>query len=229
MRGHDSNTFRFRAESGRRGDGDDLIRPRYGSAQYLRSELLAPRYLRIALPLLLLSLAGCGSQNGLNLGRVSGKVTYKGEPVRNGTVMFMPDESKGTQGPPAMGVLGTDGAYVMTTDQTGDGAIVGIHKVGIMALGTTPLNPDEAEVKEKDEVKAFFANKSALATRKPSGERAKGSSAGTYRDRRGRVFAIVVPENLTRPTESGISVKVENGSNTVNIVIQENGTALVEK
>ncbi len=48
---------------------------------------------------------GCGYDNGLKLAYVSGKVTYKGEPVKNGTVFFMPDEGKGTLGPSATGSL----------------------------------------------------------------------------------------------------------------------------
>jgi hypothetical protein len=187
--------------------------------------------LGILLFLLLFSLAGCGASNGLDLGRVSGTITYKGEPIRNGTVLFMPDEAKGTHGPAAMGVIASDGTYVMTTEQTGDGALVGIHKVGILAIGKTPISTPEGagETKEDDEVKAFFANKAAAASPKSKGARPKASTKGNYRDSHGRLFPILIPENLTRPTESGISVKVERGSNKFNIAIQENGTALVEK
>ena len=76
-------------------------------------------------------LSGCGAGNGLNLARVSGKVMYKGQPVKNGTVFFMPDESKGTVGPPAVGSITSDGTYIMSTESAGDGVIVGQHKVGI--------------------------------------------------------------------------------------------------
>ena len=49
--------------------------------------------------------SGCGPDHGMSLGRVSGTVTSRGEPVRFGTVIFMPDATKGTDGPPAMGTL----------------------------------------------------------------------------------------------------------------------------
>src|SRR5262245_50390096 len=77
------------------------------------------------------TLIGCAPGNGLNLAKVSGKVIYKGQPVKNGTVFFMPDESKGTVGPPAVGSITADGSYVMSTESAGDGVIVGQHKVGI--------------------------------------------------------------------------------------------------
>jgi|GEM_PF-679659 len=184
--------------------------------------------LRLTVSLMVaLGLAACGSSNGLTLGRVQGTVTYKGEPIRRGTVIFMPDESKGQQGPAAMGVIGNDGSYLMTTEQTGDGAVVGLHKVGIMALGETPISdPDDAATKEVDEAKAFFANKAALAS--PKTRAATRKTGPTYRDRSGRVFPILIPENLTKPTESGIAVKVERGANKVNIAIQENGTVRIE-
>ena len=174
-----------------------------------------------------LGLIGCGSSNGLSLGRVSGTITYKGEPIKRGTVIFMPDESKGLVGPAAMGTIGSDGSYVMTTEQTGDGAMIGLHKVGIMAIGETPISgSEEAATKEGDEVKSFLANKAALATHKS--RPAKSKTGPTYRDRGGRLFPILIPEHLTKPLESGISVKVSGGSNKVNIIIDENGTARVE-
>ena len=76
---------------------------------------------------------GCGYDNGLKLAHVSGKVTYKGEPVKNGTVFFMPDEGKGTLGPSATGSLRDDGTYIASTDFAGDGVIVA-HRVGLTAL-----------------------------------------------------------------------------------------------
>lgn len=186
--------------------------------------------LRLRLSLLLtvaLGVVGCGSPSGLTLGRVEGKITYKGEPLKRGTVIFMPDESKGGTGPAAMGTIGTDGSYVMTTEQTGDGATVGLHKVGIVAPGDSPISdPEETATKETDKAKAFMAAKAAQASPKT---RASSKKKGpTYRDGSGRVFPIIIPENLAKPTESGITVKVAGGSNRINIAIQENGTVKID-
>ena len=73
--------------------------------------------------------AGCSRKAGLETAPVSGKVTYRGKAVPTGTVMFVPDE-----GPAATGEIGSDGAYKLTTYTTGDGAVIGKHKVTITAL-----------------------------------------------------------------------------------------------
>ena len=86
-----------------------------------------------------LALPGCGSDNGLSLGRVHGKVIYKGEPVKYGTVSFVPDPSKGTKGPIAMGTIKDDGSYVLSTSDAGDGAVVGHHKISVVGLDPTPI------------------------------------------------------------------------------------------
>ena len=209
MRGHDTQTAPARRR--RRGPGAWAIP---GATWFLIAS----------------SLAGCGSKNGLNLAKVSGTVTNKGEPLHHGTVVFIPDREKGTEGPPAMGVIAKDGTFLMTTDESGDGAIIGVHQVGIMALGDTPISGTEVTEarSEADEVKEFFANKAAKAApkRKTAAEKKAGP---TYKDRSGRVFPILVPENITKPLESGITVKVERGSNRLNIAILENGTVKVDR
>src|SRR5262245_39958216 len=94
-------------------------------------------------------LAGC-SGNGLDLARVRGKGPYKGQPSRNGTVFFMPDETKGTVGPPAVGSITSDGSYIMSTETAGDGVIVGSHRVGITGVEEDPVAAGEVIDPEKD-------------------------------------------------------------------------------
>jgi hypothetical protein len=74
-------------------------------------------------------LAGCSSKRGLETAPVKGKITFKGKPLPNGTVMFVPGE-----GPAATGEIDKDGNYRLTTYSTGDGAVLGNHKVSITAL-----------------------------------------------------------------------------------------------
>jgi hypothetical protein len=95
--------------------------------------------LRTALSLLagvslLISLTGCsGDPNMPKLGKVHGKVTYKGKPVDSGTVTFNPIQGKGGEtGQNATGQIESDGSYVMTTFNTGDGAILGQHVVAVV-------------------------------------------------------------------------------------------------
>jgi hypothetical protein len=83
----------------------------------------------LALSLALAILAGCSKSGGLKTAPVAGKVTFKGKPVPNGTVMFVPGE-----GPAATGEIDKDGNYRLSTYGNGDGAVLGNHKVSITAL-----------------------------------------------------------------------------------------------
>jgi hypothetical protein len=76
--------------------------------------------------------SGCGEDEGI--GRrypVSGKVTYKGEPVPKGTVSFTPADSK--IGRHAGGDIQPDGSYRLTTLTPGDGALPGKYLVSVAA------------------------------------------------------------------------------------------------
>jgi hypothetical protein len=73
-------------------------------------------------------LAGCGDGRP-KTAVVRGTVTYKGKPVPNGTINFIP-----AVGPASSGEIGPDGAYTLTTFRTGDGAVLGTHKVVIVAM-----------------------------------------------------------------------------------------------
>lgn len=72
---------------------------------------------------------GCGS-GGPTMGRVSGKVTYKGAPVAKGTITFV---SKNPENRNATGQIGGDGSYTLQTFKNDDGAIVGDYSVTIYA------------------------------------------------------------------------------------------------
>jgi len=173
--------------------------------------------------LLLVSLivpTGC-SNNGLTLGTVHGKITYKGKPVPAGEVFFMPDESKGTTGPPALGTIGSDGNYVMSTEESGDGAIVGIHQVGIVGRDPKPLNEDKV-ITDSSSADDIMKAKGSMGRPLPK------KQGPTVRDRSGAVYRLLTPEPLQSPQTSGLSIKVERGSNTKNITIREDGTAIVE-
>jgi hypothetical protein len=91
-------------------------------------------YRALTLPILALVLLGpsigCGA-NGAgtmpNLVPVTGKVTFKGQPLTTGTVRFEPDDF----GRPATGKLQSDGTFVLTTLTDGDGVVAGHHRVSI--------------------------------------------------------------------------------------------------
>lgn len=161
--------------------------------------------------------AGCGYDNGLKLSRVSGKVTYKGEPVKNGTVFFMPDEGKGTVGPSATGSLRDDGTYIASTDYAGDGVIIGTHKVGLTALERV-ADAKAASPGTEKESSELPASKKAAAVRP-----ARKQETGLFTDSGGRKYRYLLPKKLSNPNNSGISAKVESGSSTLNFDIDEDG------
>ena len=167
----------------------------------------------------LAGLAGCGPGNGLTLGRVHGTISLEGEPVRFGYVTFLPDSTAGTNGPPATSSIREDGSFVISTEQSDDGAIVGTHKVAVIGLDPDPL-PGEDRPKPEDDPEKFLA---AKGQRRPA--RAKRSSGPTYTARDGKTYRVLVPERLMNPETSGITAKVARGSNTIKIAIKKDGTA----
>jgi hypothetical protein len=83
----------------------------------------AALFLFLQLPIL----SGCGSQQP-TVARVHGRIIYQGKPVAVGQIMFYPETGR-----PAIGTIGPDGAYKLTTfpDKSGDGALLGKHRVTI--------------------------------------------------------------------------------------------------
>lgn len=91
---------------------------------------------------------GCYS-NRRPTAKVEGTVTYKGQPVRSGTIVFTPKERSKDDlypGKAARGSVDADGRFRLSTYGTFDGAIVGPHLV-------TYLNGDsDSEEEPTDEM-----------------------------------------------------------------------------
>lgn len=73
---------------------------------------------------------GCSSENRLETGEVYGKVTYNGDPLQIGSLLFVPTGG----GPTAEANIESDGTFTMGTYELEDGAILGEHKVMITAI-----------------------------------------------------------------------------------------------
>jgi hypothetical protein len=170
---------------------------------------------------------GCSAGNGLNLAKVRGKVTYKGEPIKHGTVFFMPDEAKGTVGPPAVGSITSDGSYIMSTESAGDGVIVGSHMIGITGLEEKPVGSESPAATPESDAKAYMKGKAKDAAVARSG--AKDKEADSFTDKGGQKWRFIVPKKFTNPQESGIFAKVEPGSQTMNIDIDGSGNVSINK
>lgn len=86
--------------------------------------------LSLTLTLALATCLGCSPSGDRATAPVTGKVSYKGKTLNQGTVMFVPDDG----GPAATGEINADGEYTLGTYGTSDGAVLGKHKVSITAL-----------------------------------------------------------------------------------------------
>ena len=80
---------------------------------------------------------GCGKVEGPALIPVSGKLLVDGKPIQGITVMFLPDNSKGTSGPASVGVTDTEGSFSLAAAGNRKGAVVGHHRV----TASCPFNP----------------------------------------------------------------------------------------
>lgn len=80
----------------------------------------------------LLALAGCSQGDYPEMARVTGTVTYKGKPVPNMMVNFMP-----TEGRPSWGKTDSEGRFEMVYDADYMGVKTGHHKVYFTPPATT--------------------------------------------------------------------------------------------
>jgi hypothetical protein len=79
--------------------------------------------------LLVLLVVRFWKRSDFTFGEVRGKVTYKGQPLPEGTVMFVAQ----TSGLAAAGTIQSDGSYRLLSRADQDGATVGKHKVAVIA------------------------------------------------------------------------------------------------
>src|SRR5262249_44449760 len=90
----------------------------------------------LALATLLLSgTAGCtqNSEAHPQTVTVKGKVTYLGRPLMRGPINFLPDDGR-----PAIGEIQADGSYSLSTFNSGDGAVLGHHRVVVTSTDGDP-------------------------------------------------------------------------------------------
>lgn len=59
---------------------------------------------------------GCSRRAAPATSTVSGKVTFQGEPLAEGLIVFAPDPDRGGKGKAARGDLGSDGSYQLAID-----------------------------------------------------------------------------------------------------------------
>jgi hypothetical protein len=109
-----------------------------------RTRLCAKRLCVAALPLAaatILAAAGCGGgSSDVPRFNVSGTVTYKGQPVPDGVIQFLPDSAKGNDGPATNATI-VNGSYDTAT--SGRGTVGGPHIVIIQGFDGQARPEDE--------------------------------------------------------------------------------------
>jgi hypothetical protein len=130
----------------------------------------ARRSVHVALFALVATVLATGCQKGPAVGSVSGKVTYNGQPLPYGNVVFQPPS-----GQPAGGAIQPDGTFRLSTFSEYDGAIIGPHKVRVGCY--TSQSPSQANKKSPGEAslgqlliptKYTFADQSGLTATVPA-------------------------------------------------------------
>ena len=84
--------------------------------------------MRLGVVLGLAWVVGCGGSGTPPTVKVTGTVTYNGNPLEGVNVGFIPD---GEGGRPASGTTDASGKFTLSTFESGDGAVVGKHLVAI--------------------------------------------------------------------------------------------------
>lgn len=76
----------------------------------------------------LISLVGCGHQDGPELATVAGKITLDGEPLPRVNLRFVPETPGGS---PSFGGTNANGQYKLLFNANRQGAMLGKHRVEI--------------------------------------------------------------------------------------------------
>lgn len=108
-----------------------------------------PVLLRAA-PLLLVALAGCGG--GGKVVKVSGTLTYKGKPVTNAYIDFVPKEGR-----PSWGQTDEQGHFTLNYDSQQQGAVRGKHKVSVRMRPVTTADQEAIMNGQKPPLSADMA------------------------------------------------------------------------
>jgi hypothetical protein len=116
-----------------------MIRLR-GLSRFAREVLAMPttRLWRFLPVLSIVLFLGCGENSQAPV-PIRGKVTYRGQPVQNGTIVFTPDPRKGQVGAMAIGEIQPDGTYSLRNGKA-FGAPPGYYRITVAAVLGSPYS-----------------------------------------------------------------------------------------
>lgn len=89
-----------------------------------------------------LVIAGCGSTGPVAetvpVVKASGKLTFQGKPLEHYQLMLFPKDGR-----PAAGMVDASGNFVLGTNQPGDGAPSGTHRLAVTWVGPPSTDPGQ--------------------------------------------------------------------------------------
>jgi hypothetical protein len=108
--------------------------------------IASKRFVALLIALALPSLGGC-KKSGPEMVKIHGTVFYNGQPLKNvtqGIVRYLPkDGAVGAR--EATGRIQPDGSFMMTTQQSDDGVLVGDYDITVSAYSTAELTREQSE------------------------------------------------------------------------------------
>lgn len=161
---------------------------------------VCPRLFATLASLIVMSL-GCGDDGGIATRYpVSGKVTYKGAPIKKASINFIPNDPEGR---PAGGKI-EDGQYVLTTVDSNDGAIPGKYKV---TVDDRELDRDAMRASADAEAKKKGVDYVVIPQHLQAGALKKMKSS--------------LPGKYQIASTSDLEVEVKNASNTLDLELKD--------
>lgn len=97
-------------------------------------------YLSVRSSLILLLITGCSGEGANGPAPVAGKISYRGQPVTRGTIVFAPDPLRGGEGDPVRTSIQPDGRYQMPGADK-QGVAPGWYRVTVAAVDMGPIDP----------------------------------------------------------------------------------------
>ena len=110
--------------------------------------------MRLGAVLVLVCVVGCGEPGTAPTVKVTGTVTYNGDPVEGASVAFIPESGR-----PASGTTDASGKFTLTTFKSGDGAVPGKHAVAITEPSEDTNTEGEVDYSLPDEPAGRFPAK----------------------------------------------------------------------
>lgn len=136
-------------------------------------------------------LSGCGGPDTPPVAAAGGVVTYKGAPVEGARIMFHPVEGGART---SYGTTDASGRFKMSTFGTGDGALLGRHKVAISKVDVAEkqLSQQDIDAMQKRGISAMPGYDSMMGVGGKTAEKPK----------------MLIPEKYADKEQSGIEAEV---------------------